>query len=178
MRQTDLRVLFDYNHWANRQVLTAAGGASVEVFTTPSSITWRNLRGTLVHILDVERSWRDRVRGEPREVWDTELGVEEYPTVAELAERWGREEATTRAWLDGLDDEALASVVDLGGKDRFPMWYFLVHMLSHSAEQRRDATILLTNAGHAPPDTEFLWYADSLGEQEDPVRIDEGETAG
>ena len=162
MRKAEISVLFDYNYWANRQILASAAELSEEQFTAHSSVTWRNVRGTLVHTLDVERSWRGRIRGEPPERWDTSLPEADYPTVAALAEHWKRDEAEMRAWLQGLDDEMLTTVVDLGEKDRFPLWYFLVHIITHSAQQRRDAAILLTNAGHAPPEIEFLNYADSL----------------
>ena len=164
MRQGDVAALFDYTYWANRQILAAAAAVPVELFTAPSTITWRNLRDTLVFTLDVERSWRRRLRGEPREKWDAALPPEDYPTVEELAKQWGRDEAEMRAWLDELDDDALATVVDLGGRNRFPLWYFLVHMVTHSAQQRRDAAILLTGAGHEPPELEFLFYADWLGD--------------
>ena len=70
MRQSDLIALFEYNYWANWTILEAAGKASFEQFTAPTSITWRNLRGTLVHTLDVEQSWRRRLQVKPKSVWD------------------------------------------------------------------------------------------------------------
>jgi uncharacterized damage-inducible protein DinB len=167
VRKTDVVALFDYNYWANRQVLVAADQASDEQFTAPTEVTWRTIRGTLVHTLDVERSWRGRLRGEPKESWDNELPEGDYPTARALAERWDQDEAEMRSWLDELDDAELASVVDLGPKDRFPMWYFLLHIITHSAQQRRDAAILLTNSGHPPPELEFLEYADWLQERGD-----------
>jgi uncharacterized damage-inducible protein DinB len=165
MLKRDIIVLFDYNYWANRQILAAARELPDERFTAPSDITWRNLRGTLVHMLDVERSWRDRIRGESRARWDNPLPEEDFPTVGALAERWERDEAAMRDWLDGLDDYAIAAIVDLGGNDRFPLWHFLLHIITHSAQRRRDAAILLTNAGQTPAEIDFLYYADCLGDR-------------
>ena len=54
MRQTDVIALFEYNYWANWTVLAAVAKASPEQFTARKTVTWRNLRGTLVHTLDVE----------------------------------------------------------------------------------------------------------------------------
>jgi uncharacterized damage-inducible protein DinB len=159
---SDVRTLLGYTAWANRQVLTAARETGPEAFTAPTDVTYRNVRATLVHALDVERSWRDRLRGLPQDVWDTELPESEFETVEDLFERWDREDEELGAWLDTLDDEAMAAEVDLGGRDRFPLWYFLVHIVTHSAEQRRDAALLLRLAGHPPPDIEFLYYADTL----------------
>lgn len=169
MRTNDVRTLLAYTSWANRQVLATARAAGAEAFTAPTTATYRNLRATLVHALDVERSWRDRVRGLPRETWDAELPESDFPTVEDLAGRWAREDAELEAWLATLDDEAMAAEVDLGGRDRFPMWCFLVHVVTHSAEQRRDAAVLLRMAGHPPPDLEFLYFLDSLGSSADAV---------
>jgi uncharacterized damage-inducible protein DinB len=162
LRSSDVRSLLDYTSWANRQILETAGAVPVEAFTAPSEVTWRNLRGTLVHTLDVERSWRARLQGRPREEWDPDLPEEEFPTVESLAARWSAEDEEMRSWLGSLDDDSMAAVVDLGGANRFPLWYFLMHIVTHSAQQRRDATILLTLAGHAPPEIEFLNFADWL----------------
>ncbi len=166
MRTTEVITLFDYNYWANRQILAAADELGSGRFTVSSDLTWRDLRGTLVHTLDVERSWRGRLRGDKRETWDVALVDEDYPTAAALASHWERDEVEMRAWLGNFDDEALAGVADLGEKDRFPLWYFLVHILTHSAQQRRDAALLLTHAGHAPAELEFLNYADWLRDRE------------
>lgn len=163
MRHAEVVALFDYHYWATRKVLEAATELTADEWTAPSSFTWRNIRGTLVHVLDVERSWRGRLRGDPQESWDNDLSEEQYPTARELAEHWARDEVEMRAWLEELEDRTLAQSVDLGGNDRFPLWYFLLHIITHSAQRRRDAVILLTNAGHTPPEIDFLDYGDSHG---------------
>lgn len=162
MRTTDIQTLFDFTYWANRQVLGAVAALPADDFARPLSITYRNLRGTLVHTLDVELSWRRRLRGEPKEAWDVSLAVDDYPTVDTLAEHWSRDEAEMRAWLGSLSDDDLVAIQNLGNADRFPLWYYLVHIVTHSEQQRRDVQIILENLGHLPPDLEFLYYADSL----------------
>jgi uncharacterized damage-inducible protein DinB len=168
MRTTDIQALFDFTYWADRQVLDAAATIPTEDFVRPISITYRNLRDTLVHTLDVELSWRRRLRGEPKDAWDVSLAVDRYPTVAELRKHWSRDEAEMRTWLASLSDDDLATVVDLGNTDRFPLWYYLVHIVTHSEQQRRDAQIILAHLGHEPPDLEFLYYADSLAGGSEP----------
>ena len=162
MRNVDIQALFDFTYWADRQVLDAAATIPSEDFVRPSSITYRNLRDTLVHTLDVELSWRRRLRGEPEEAWDVSLAVEDYPTAAVLHEHWTRDEVEMRAWIASLNDHDLAATVDLGNPDRFPLWYYLVHIVTHSEQQRRDAQVILAHLGYPVPDLEFLYYADSL----------------
>jgi uncharacterized damage-inducible protein DinB len=160
--KADIEMLFDYNYWANGQVVACAAQLSSEQFIQPSKATWRGLRGTLVHTLDVERSWRLKLRGEPREIWDTSLRDEDYPTVEALAVEWKHDEAEMRRWLSRLGDAELANIADLGGNDRFPLWYFLLHIITHSTQQRRDAIILMTPSGRVMGELDFLYYADSL----------------
>jgi uncharacterized damage-inducible protein DinB len=162
MRTIDIEALFDFTYWANRQILDAAAAIPVEEFVQPVSITYRDLRATLVHTLDVEMSWRRRLRGEPKEVWDASLSVDDYPTVAALAAHWARDETEMRAWIESLSDADLTAIQDLGNTDQFPLWYYLVHIVTHSEQQRRDAQLILRHFGHEPPDLEFLYYADSL----------------
>jgi len=167
MRKVDIEALFDFTYWADRMVLAAAAAVSDESFVSPVSATYRDLRGTLVHTLDVEGSWRRRLQGEPKAVWDVSLSVEAYPTIAPLAADWAQDEAEMRAWIGGLDDEALVAIQDLGDGDRFPLWYYLFHIVTHSEQQRRDAQLILRHLGHEPPDLEFLYYADSLAATRD-----------
>lgn len=164
MRKADINVLFDYSYWVTRQVLAAAAELSSEDFTAGSDMTWRTLRGTLVHTLDVERSWRGRLRRESPDVWDASLPEEDYPTVDSLVAHWERDEAEMRAWLEGLNDESLTEIVDLGDANRFPLWYFLLHVVTHSTNQRRDAVLLITRAGRDTGELDFLYYADWLRE--------------
>jgi uncharacterized damage-inducible protein DinB len=80
--------------------------------------------------------------------------------VATLGHAWDEDEAEMRAWLLHLNEDDLSNVVDLGPKDRFPLWVFLTHVITHSTQQRRDAALILERAGHTPPEIDFLYYAD------------------
>jgi uncharacterized damage-inducible protein DinB len=162
MRRDDILAMFDFSYWANREVLAVAAKIPTEEFVAPATHTYRGLRETLVLALDVELSWRRRLRGEPREAWDQSLDGADFPSVASLAERWATDEEEARAWLAELTDADLASVMDLGDGDRFPLWYYLVHIITHGIQQRRDALLILEGFGHTPPELDFLYYADSL----------------
>jgi uncharacterized damage-inducible protein DinB len=158
----DVLTLFDFNYWANRHLLDVASQLTSEQWTAPSDITTRDLRGTLVHTLDVEMSWRKRLQKRPKVEWDAELLALDYPDVSTLAEHWKRDEREMRGWIASLDDDTLAANWSDGPKNTFPLWYFLVHIVTHSQQQRSDAAILLTRAGHSPGNIEFLDYADTI----------------
>jgi uncharacterized damage-inducible protein DinB len=156
--------LFDYNYWANWKILAAVRQMPQEQFTAPVSITWRNIRGTLVHTLDVEQSWRRRIRGEDEAVWDAELPAERFASAAALEAYWRSDAREMLDWLAELDDARLADTIDLGPRDQFPLWYFLVHIVTHGTEQRRDVSTLLRHFEHEAPELEFLWFADAMRE--------------
>jgi len=158
VRQSDVFILMDYMYWVNRKLLDAAEGLNPEQFTAPSTATTRDLRATLVHELDVEWSWRLNLQGRLDEE-DAELDAGEFPDVASLRERWQRDEAEMHAWIDPLTDRSLAAkVVSTFTRDRRPLWQYLVHILTHAAQQQADAATLLTAAGHSPGEIGFIAY--------------------
>lgn len=165
MRLSELRVLVDYHYWATRRVLTAAAVLTDDEFRQFSGGTTRDLRATLVHALDVEWSWRARLQGLPQAAAESELSPDDYPNVATLSEHWSRDEAEMRAWIDGLSDEQLAAPPHVRGEIGAPLWFFIMHILTHGTLQRADVAVLLTQAGHSPGDLDFLDFADSLGFQ-------------
>jgi uncharacterized damage-inducible protein DinB len=154
------------------RVLECAAKLTSREFTAPSGLTTRDLRGTLVHTLDVEWSWRARLQRQPEEVWKKDLSIADYPTVARLAEHWRRDEAEMRRWLATLDDEALARRFDLdpsnsAPRERFPLWYYLLHIYTHTHQQLGDAAVLLSRMRQSPGDIDFLNYADFLHKRGD-----------
>ena len=164
MRVSDIVTLYEFNYWANRHLLKVATRLAPAQWTAPSDITERDLRATLVHTLDVEWSWRLRLQRRPKAEWgpEVELKPMDYPDVASLAAHWAKDEAAMFAWLRSLDDSALAATWAEGARTSFPLWYFLIHIVTHSQQQRSDAAVLLSRAGASPGNIEFLDYADSL----------------
>ncbi|MBA2266056.1 MAG: DinB family protein [Chloroflexi bacterium] len=158
MRKADLLTLFDHMYWATQRILDAAEQLSVDEFVASSSVTTRDLRATLVHELDVEWSWRLNLQGRLSDD-EADLSPDDYPDVAAIREHWSRDEADMRAWLEELSDELLAADVVSGLTDsRRPLWQYLVHIVTHAAQQQADAATLLSLAGRSPGELGFLEY--------------------
>ena len=164
MRIGEATTLFDYLYWVRDTVLAAAGELDDTEFTETETVTNRGLRDTLVHELDVQWSWRERLRGADWDEWgpDAELRGHDYPTVEAIAEHWRRDEADMRAWLAGLTDADL-DAPPVRDEDTLPLWSFVMHLVSHGIQQFSEAAVLLTRAGHSPGDIGFLEYAQSRG---------------
>lgn len=161
MRTSDVRQLFDYCYWVTWRLLDAAERLPTDRFLDPTTVTSRDLRATLVHELDVEWSWRLNVQGRPMEEWapDAELRPADYPDVASIRDHWRRDEAETRAWLESMSDADLdVETTSAFTSDRRPLWQYLVHLLTHAAQQQADAATLLTRAGESPGELGFLEF--------------------
>jgi uncharacterized damage-inducible protein DinB len=165
MQQTDITPLFEYLYWIRDRALARAAELTAEAFVDPSTVAYRDLRATLVHELDVERSWRLRLQGAPREDWDVTLEPVDYPDVAALADRWHRDEAETLGWLSRLTDADLAQGITANGLEGFALSTYLVHVVMHGTESFSAAAILLQQAGHSMGDVGYLDFIDVVGDQ-------------
>jgi uncharacterized damage-inducible protein DinB len=149
-------------------VLDAAARLDAAALSTADTVTNRDLRATLVHELDVQWSWRERLKGADWDEWgpDAELRGEAYATVAAIAEHWARDEADMRAWLAGLTDADLDAPPKLP-EDRQPLWHYVMHLVTHGIQQFSEAAVLLTRAGASPGDIGFLEFVRTTGRRED-----------
>ncbi len=160
MRTSEATTLFDYLYWVRDTVLGAADQLDEAAFTSTDTVTNRDLRATLVHELDVQWSWRERLRGADWAEWgeEAELRGKDYPTVEAVAEHWRRDEAEMRAWLASLTDADLEAP-PVRDEDRGQaLWIFVMHLVSHGIQQFSEAAVLLTRAGHSPGDIGFLEF--------------------
>ncbi len=157
MNRDDLQIQIDYLYWIRDRILARAAELSTDEFIAPETVTTRSVRATLVHELDVEWSWRERLRH--ADFPEGELDPDDFPTCATVTEHWRADEAEMRRWIAGLTDEQLA-LPPQGASKPFPLSYYLLHISTHGLQQFSDAAVLLTRAGHSPGDIEFLEFAD------------------
>jgi uncharacterized damage-inducible protein DinB len=162
MRTSEATTLFDYLYWTRDAVLIAAAELEAGEFTGTDTVTTRDLRATLVHELDVQWSWRERLKGADWDEWgpDADLTADDYPTIESLREHWTRDEADMRAWLASLTDADL-DAPPVREEDRLPLWHFVMHLVSHGIQQFSEAAVLLTRAGHSPGEIGFLEFVGS-----------------
>ncbi|MFN8449220.1 MAG: DinB family protein [Anaerolineae bacterium] len=109
MQIADIRLMFDYNFWANRLLLAKAAEVTPEQFVAPTTHSWGSLRGTLAHVLDSEHGWLRIVQ--TGEVMFDELLPEAFPTVAAMRQRWDAEEAAWDAYLGSLTDADMPRII-------------------------------------------------------------------
>ena len=160
MHKAEIVLLYEYNSWATARVLRETERASPEQFLAPARVSFGSLRGTLVHALSTEWMWR--VRCDEGTSPSSMLAEEDFPTVASLVERWGKEEAAMRAFLDQLDNERLNRAVAYTTTKGVPysniLWQLLVHVVNHSTQFRSEAGVVLTEYGYSPGDLDMIVF--------------------
>ena len=159
MNIQDIHLLYNYNYWANGQILTAAAKATEEQFLAPAEFPYGGLRGTMIHILEAELAWRVRFEGIGTA---EELLESEFPTPALLETRWREDEKSMRAYLASLHDEDMNSrlryPIDSGEIRERILWHCLVHVVNHGTQHRSEAAALLTRFSQSPGDLDFTLF--------------------
>jgi uncharacterized damage-inducible protein DinB len=163
VQRADIRALVDYLYWLRDGALARAGQLSAAEFLATGTVSYRDLPSTLVHELDIERSWRLRLQGAPRADWDAFLAPDGYADIAALADHWRRDETEMRAWLAGLADRDIDAPVRVNGLEGFPLSTYLLHVVMHGVESFSAAALLLHHAGHSVGDIGFLDFIDVAG---------------
>lgn len=159
MNRQDVRMLYDYNSWANARILRAASKLSEDQYLAPGTFPHGGLRGTLVHTLFAEWVWRLRWLGSPPSVrWKPE----EFPTVASLKTRWLAEETLLMEFVDSLTDSRLEVEFDYisteGSPHRRVLWESMVHLVNHGTQHRSEAAAMLTEMGQSPGDIDLIVF--------------------
>jgi len=160
MNVAEAERLFDYVYWIRDTILTASAQLTDEAFRSTNSVGTRDLRATLVHELDVQSSWRQRLQqvGDESPNKGAELKAEDFPSLGSLASLWRRDEDLMRTWLSGLTDSDLASP-PAAQPDGLQVADYLLHVVGHAIEEFTEAALQLTHVGHSPAGIEFLKYA-------------------
>ncbi len=160
MNISDLQLLFDYNYWANRLMLTTAAELTPEQFTQPNAFSFGSLRGTLIHTLDSEHMWRHLCQYgiivSPRLT-----NLEPFPTLESIADYWTNEEAEMRAYLNSLTDSDVEVILRYeadGNLRERVLWHCLWHVVNHGMQHRSECAQMLTEFGHSPGAIDFTHY--------------------
>ena len=159
MRIADMQLVYDYNYWARDRILSAAAHVTPEQYAAPAPYPYGSLRGTLLHTLDAEQSWRNQLQ---HGSWTPDLLEADYRTLLVLREAWQPEERAMRAFLAGLTDADLDRTIrytaDSGDVRERVLWHCLLHVANHGTQHRAEAAAMLTAYGQSPGDLDMTLF--------------------
>jgi len=159
MSPEEIRLLFDYNSWANQRSLDAAAQLSDEQFTKPLCSSFSSVRDTLVHICGSEWVWLERCHGRsPASIPD----LSRVQTLAALREHWKPQAERLVTFVRGLAQTDLDRVMEYRtinfGVYKNPMWQSLQHLANHGSYHRGQVSTLLRQLGAKPILTDLLHF--------------------
>lgn len=160
MQLAEIKLLYDYNHWANGRILTTAEQASPAQLNEALPMPSGTLLATLVHIMGAMWAWRQRTQGgiSPAALLD----ASQFTTLAVLRQRWLEEEQAFGEFLDSLQDADLDRVIEYkntqGTPFRYELWKILVHVVNHSTQHRSEVALFLTSFGYSPGELDFTRF--------------------
>lgn len=149
MNALHFRRLFEYDLWANREVLSA-----LQRCQNPPAKTLQ----LLSHILAAEKIWHTRLRREDSSVlpvWPDHPLKECESLMTEVYQNW-------LTFLEGLSLERLAEKIHYKNSKGTPFETaagdILMHVVIHGEHHRGQITTLLRQAGEQPPVTDFIAF--------------------
>jgi uncharacterized damage-inducible protein DinB len=156
-----LRELYDFNYWARDRQLEACASLTGEQFLRPMGNSFSSIRDTLAHLLFAEWVWQERWHGiSPSQADAEEFAAEKFPDLAAIRERWRAVEGNVRAYLAGLNEQALNQPLTYtnlkGERYTYPLGRTLFHVLNHQTYHRGQITALLRQLGAKAPNIDYL----------------------
>ena len=159
MTPEEMRVLYDYNAWANHRELEAASRLTTEQFLQPLVSSFGSVRDTLAHIYGAEWVWLERFQGRsPASL----PNAAEFQDVASLQQRWNEHESRLLGFVRGLTQADLDRVMEYKtlkfGVYRNPLWQSMQHLVNHGTYHRGQVTTLLRQLGAQPILTDLMHF--------------------
>lgn len=149
--------LLHYHEWANGRILATIAQVAPATLRAPAALDHGTAWQTLLHLVDVEWSWRLIAQGQPAPpmLWE----IETITDLPQLSAFWQGEQARLRAYSQGLDNATLQTIVEFGAAEapqRAKRGQILLHLLNHSTQHRTELARYLTDHGHSPGDLDLL----------------------
>ena len=147
MTPEEMRVLYDYNAWANHRSLEAAAALPNEQFLKPMGSSFGSVRDTLAHICGAEWIWLERFQGRsPASLPD----MAESADAASLRAKWAEQEERLLAFVGKLTQGF--------GVYKNPLWQSMQHVVNHGTYHRGQVTTMLRQHGAQPILTDLMHF--------------------
>jgi len=152
MNRQDLQTLIHYHYWARDRLLKAVETLTPEQYNKDLGNSFKSIRDTLTHIYAAEWAWHSRWQGvSPTALLPTDT----FADLAALRRAWTELEQKMRAFVDGLEEQDVARVIEYkllsGDAGASPTWQMVQHVVNHASYHRGQITTMLRQLGAAPP---------------------------
>jgi uncharacterized damage-inducible protein DinB len=163
MTKDDIRLLYEYDRWANNSVLQAASALSVEEFTRDLGGSLRSARDTLVHIVSREWIWLAYWKGpshssayltDLRSRREVLFNPDVFPNVSSVQSKWAEIENEQTEFVNQLTNEFLERMLPFRAT-QISLAYLMQHLANHSTYHRGQVALMMRQLGTEPLATDF-----------------------
>jgi uncharacterized damage-inducible protein DinB len=157
MNNEDVLFLVGYHIRANERILEMTAELSEDELRRPASLDHGTAFQTLRHLLDVDWSWREFLKGNDvgeMYLWD----VSPLSDLQSIRAFWADEHARLLAFARSLDQRGLDEPMTIGNENlvSVPRWQLLAHIVNHGTQHRSELARYLTECGHSPGDLDLV----------------------
>ena len=163
MKIDHLQLLFDYHYWAFEHVINyLLELPSEQLIPASPHFYHETAHKTVLHMLDVDWSWRLRCMGfsETQYLWE----VENLPDLKAMKSFLHHEKEQTEGYLSSLSETELTAQVQYAeGKQGLERWQILAHIINHGTEHRTEIGHFLTECDASPDELGLFYYLMAVG---------------
>ena len=163
MTKDDIRLLFDYDRWANNRVLRAASALAPEQFTRNLGGSFRSVRDTLVHLIGGEWGWLEYWKASIHssdfltDLWarhDALFNADALPDLTTLESKWKEVEREQADFVSCVQGDSLEKLLPIR-TTRVTLAQLMQHLVIHSTYHRGQVAMMIRQLGAEPLATDF-----------------------
>ena len=163
MTKDDIRLLYEYDRWANNRVFQAASTLSAEEFTRDLGGNLRSTRDTLVHIISGEWIWLAYWKGpshssafltDLKSRRDVLFSVDVFPNVATVQSKWAEIEKEQTEFVNQITNELLERMLPFR-TTQVSLAHLMQHLANHSTYHRGQVALMMRQLNAEPAATDF-----------------------
>lgn len=154
-----IRLLYQYNAWANQRMLEASAQLAGDQFTRDLGSSFPSVRDTLEHILGAEWIWLERWQGRSPQAVPF---AKQYRNLAEFRGAWSEHETQLSRFVAGCTAEDLARVYEFrtlkGAVYPNSLSQAMQHLANHGSYHRGQVAAMLRQLGAKPNFTDLIYF--------------------
>jgi uncharacterized damage-inducible protein DinB len=161
----DVRLLYEYDRWANNRILTLVGAITPEQFTRDLG-SFTSVRDVLLHIIASKWAWLAYWKeSSPSDQILTDLFMraatlfqsETFPTLATVQAKWAEVEKEQVEFVNEVTDELLDRTLPVRNTS-ISLAHLMQHLANHSTYHRGQIAMMLRQLGATAQGTDFAEF--------------------
>jgi uncharacterized damage-inducible protein DinB len=163
MNKDDIRLLYEYDRWANKRALQAVSVLSPEQFTRDLGGSFRSVRDTLVHLISGEWIWI-AYWNEPspsaatipdlRKRRDTLFNPGAFSDIGAVQSKWTEVEREHTEFVNRVPDESLMRMLPFR-TSQISLAHLMQHLVNHSTYHRGQVAVMMRQLNAEALATDF-----------------------